>query len=835
MTALPLCRPVDLGVTPLPASGVRRDRLIEHLEHSSAPGTVTVLTAPAGAGKSMLLTDWIRFRHDDHRRSVVLWTVGDGDGDPADIREVTNRHSPASETLTLVVDDAHLLRGDALATVAAFVARPPRGVRLVVAGRNEPALGLARLRLDGVVHDVPTAALTFTSDEATELLAQCGVAVKSDDLTKLMDRTEGWAAGVRLAALALIGCDNPTDVIDSFSGTTRAMAHYLGDEVLGPLPAAVHDFMLETSSPEWFTTELAERLTGNSEVRTIVDDLTAQGLLLEDRSTYRYHPLLRDHLRERAGGLGTARVRALERNAASWFSDAHRPLEALRHTVRARDGQAIVELLTQSGIGLLLDGHTRPLLDALAHSPVPARRHVVARLVRAAALVSDGAFAPAASILSAVRRTELPDPEARRHGGLDVELFCRAIDVRVALHYGEDVDAALARLHRLAVGRSGSIALDIYALTAAGSAELHLGRTPQALRALTDATVDAVAENLHAAAMNCLSLQAAILFATGQFDSAIRTARACRDYALLHPSASAHDHHVASAVELAVSAFRMAPPGTPSVENVWASVATSPDPVIARYGRRARVAFEDGSGTAADAEDDAAPCAVPVLDAVLAPMLQRRYLAVGDIRRATTSTASTAAHLGAPGEAALMTAELHRHHGSVDAAESALLPVVDGDLECASPITAVKALCASACIAAQRNRPSQAFERLARALALAEPESMLLPFADEGTVVRELLNRNSGRFGLLEPFADRVRAVIPHDAGASDRRTTGALTRRELELLRELPSWRTADQIAADNFVSVNTVKTHLRGIYRKLDVRSRRDAIAAAHELGLL
>ena len=140
-----------------------------------------------------------------------------------------------------------------------------------------------------------------------------------------------------------------------------------------------------------------------------------------------------------------------------------------------------------------------------------------------------------------------------------------------------------------------------------------------------------------------------------------------------------------------------------------------------------------------------------------------------------------------------------------------------------------------ACVAAARAHPTRAFDTVVRALAIAEPESILLPFAEAGLPIRDILSHNHGRFGALESFADLARAAVPQDANMTARRTSGALTRRELELLRELPSWRTAEQIAADHFVSVNTVKTHLRGIYRKLEVRSRRDAIATAHELGLL
>ena len=879
MTTLPLSVPTPRSRIPaLAEATIRRQRLLDDLDRGGRTNTVTLLTAPAGSGKTMLLVDWIESRRVSDGGSIAWLTVDETDNDLAGLRSrvasaFAQAGSPAwgsaittllsagdpayvdfgallvealesvDEHITFILDDSHLLHDpEILALLGNFLRYPPRNVRVSLAGRYEPPLALQKLRLDGLVHDISASTIAFTSDEAAEMLARSGTVLDERDLAKLMNRTEGWAAGLRLAGMTLVGSHRPSELIEDFTGTEHTVADYLVGEVLSYLPANVRTFLVETAVPDWFTTDLAERLTGESHAQDIIDGLLAQNFLIDQipgpEAAYRYHPLMRGYLRAEIARLGAGQIRNLERVAASWFNDYRQPLQALQHSVHAGDSPTIVEILAESGLGMVLRGNGTQVLTAIDRSPVQVRRHAIAHLVNAAAFLMDGNTAPAVSILSALRRsvtTPVTDRTSRKD--LDAEMLRRALEVHAAIRTG-NIAAPLARAKQLDIGNSGSPELDSYTLMVVGLAELHVGLVTEAVHHLMDAAANARAGNLHLTALSCLSIVAGSHFLAGQLDDSLSMVHEAREIADRHGLTDTPLYAVAQSLELLVATIRGVPTQAPVPEDVWVAIGQSPDPAVADYGRRARWALQtpgDQPGHHDREWLDFDRPAIPGFEALLAPMVQRRYLASGEIHRATELVDVTARRLGKIGDVGLLAAEIHRLHGRLDAADNELSSIVDGTRRCINPVNTVRALLAAASVAAARKHPIRAFDMVVHALTEAAPESILLPFVEAGTPIRDILTHNHGRFGLLEPFADRARACVPHEARTIDRPATGTLTRRELELLRELPSWRTAEQIAADHFVSVNTIKTHLRGIYRKLEVRSRRDAIAAAHELGLL
>nr|WP_296764544.1 LuxR C-terminal-related transcriptional regulator [Rhodococcus sp. (in: high G+C Gram-positive bacteria)] len=879
MTTLPLSVPALRSRIPaLSDATIRRRRLLDLIDSASDPSSVTLLTAPAGSGKTMLLTDWARL-HSGRGGGPIAWlTVDEADNTVASLRAcvvATFAHagSPAladaigalptpgdasydqfsamlietlesvDQSITLILDDGHLLHDhDVLAILGTFLRWPPRNVRTIIAGRFEPPLALQKLRLDGRVHDISASTIAFTSAEAQEMFTRSGTVLGQGDLTKVMGRTEGWAAGLRLATMALAGSPHPTSVIDAFTGTQHSVADYLVDEVLSYLPAEVRTFLIETSVPDWFTTDLAEQLTGNFHAQDIIDGLLAQNFLLDripgPEPTYRYHPLMRGYLRAEIARLGAAQIRNLERVASSWFNSYRQPLQALQHSVHAGDGPAIIDILRESGLGLVLRGNSAQVLTAIEHSPVAVRRHTISQLVSAAAFLSDGNGAPAVSILSSLRRSATtPVTELTSAPDLDAETLRRVLDVHASIHVG-NIAGALAKARQLDLGRSGSPELDSYSLMVAGLAELHLGRPGPAAHALADAIANARAGNLHRTALVCMSLEAGSHFLAAQFDDALDSVRECAEYARAHDLTDDTPFSLAQSVELLVGVVRMNSTSISAPGDAWTAMIGSDDPVVADYGRRVGWALRAPDNRTGQHDREWFEMdrpALPALEGLLAPIVQRRYFASGEIHRATELVDLTARRLGRVGEVALLAAHIHRYHGRFDAAEAELAGIVDGSKHCVNPVTVVRGLLTSADVAASRKQTVRAFDLLTRALGCAEPESILLPFAEASGNIRDILTHNHGRFGPMASFAERARAAVPHEGSTVDRRSSTALTRRELELLRELPSWRTAEQIAADHFVSVNTVKTHLRGIYRKLEVRSRRDAIEVAHELGLL
>lgn len=851
---------------------IRRRRLLTLLEPTSDRSPIAVITAPAGSGKTTLLVDWVH-TIDAEDDTLLAWiTIDESDNDVAVLRAcvisaLAQCGSPqlasavgslpsvgdpsysefsallveavesVDAQICLIFDDAHLLHNrEVLALLGTFLRWPPCNLRIIVAGRFEPPLALQKPRLDGLVRDISAADLAFTTDEASEMFQRSGIALARGDLVKVMNRTEGWAAGLRLAAMTLGGGANSPELIDGFTGTQHTVADYLVNEILAGLPDDARTFLIETSVPEWFTTDLAEKLTGLGGAQATIDHLLAQNFLIDQipgsEPTYRYHPLMRGYLRAEICRLGARQIRSLERVASSWFSDYRQPLHALQHSVHAGDSRSILDIVGTSGLGLVLRGNASEVLTAIDDSPAPVRRHENVQLISAAALLAIGSVAPATSTLTALRRRPVDELAS-----FDFEILRRTLEVHAAVHVGNDIEGALCRLRELEFGESGSPELDSYALLIAGLAELHLGRSTEAQRCLEDAVANGRAGNLPSVVTTCLVTSAGICFLTGRLTEALARGQRSVTYARLHSLTDSPLFSVAESLELLVAHIRMTPTSMAG-EEVWSSIGRSADSAVAQYGKRAALVLngtiEEVSAAGREWIESVHPV-VPAYEALLAPMVQRRYLTAGETLWATELVTVTRRRLGKVGEVALLSAEIHRVHGRFDVADSELAAILGGQLRCAGFTTPIRAAITAAKVALARRNPAHAFELVCRALAEAEPEAILLPFAEGGATVRDILTHNRGRFGLLEPFADRAREVVPRHPAAAESRMSGALTRRELELLRELPSWRTAEQIASDHFVSVNTVKTHLRGIYRKLEVRSRRDAIAAAHELGLL
>jgi LuxR family maltose regulon positive regulatory protein len=221
----------------------------------------------------------------------------------------------------------------------------------------------------------------------------------------------------------------------------------------------------------------------------------------------------------------------------------------------------------------------------------------------------------------------------------------------------------------------------------------------------------------------------------------------------------------------------------------------------------------------------------PQLVAVTAVVEQHLALSVGEAQWAVEVVERTARLLGETAEVAVLRAVVFAHRGRVQAARHSLAPVLRGEVPAVSPLTELEAWLWEARLALRQDDGRRANTAVVEAVERAAPGRLLRPFHRGGEEVHELLVRTAGTYGHHEPFVAEVRRVVTPRAGAAD----GSLTTRELELLAELPSLRTAEEIAASMYLSVNTVKTHIRGIYRKLGVNSRRDAVQSARRLGLL
>ncbi|EME18696.1 LuxR C-terminal-related transcriptional regulator [Rhodococcus triatomae] len=851
---------------------IRRPRLHAALTAAMAPGTpctAVLVNAPVGSGKTMLLADWVTETAAAPDAPVIAWlTARESDNGPgafvasllAALRSlgdcavadalrnlpgasgevpgaVAERLGGIGTPVRVVIDDVHLLHDQAaLDALGSFLRFAPPTVGAVLAGRFEPPLALHRMRVDGRVRDVPPNELAFTEIEAAQLFAGHGLELDAGDLAAIAERTQGWAVGLRLAAITLARHPDPATMIADFTGDTRIVADYLVGEVLTSLDPDVREFVVETAIPDTYTVELAETLTGNPGSGRIVDVLERENFLIErvpGRSGwYRYHPLLREYLRAELGRLGHRAVAGLEQLAAGWFAESGSFHDALEHTLHAGDADAMVRLITDSGLRAVLSGNSAQLLDLLDRSPRRVQNAPGARRVRAAAELARANPTAAASILG--------PPETALTG--NEALLDAAVRLQLAIQGTGVIAAALAALSTRPVGRTGTPELDAYARLQQGMAELHLGRLDRAESHLEAARVTARSAGLFALKLEAMTGLTVVAAVRCRLSEADRIAADVTAIAERHGLTALPHVEVAAMARMWTSYLRMdgrdgvgRDESGPSAD--LSRLASSPDTTIAPTA--ACVAAILGTAPAPQQRDPLAdrlrtvlrgPVPRPIA-ALLCPVVLRTLLAGGNEGRAVGLVDNAAAVLGDCGEVAVMRALIEMRRGRSDAVSRLVAGVVEGRLACITPIARIEALLLATACAAGRGDDVRARAMLTDALALARPHGLIRPFHDEREQIRPLLDRHIGRFGVLDTFAERVRERVPTTAPHPDR----LLTARERELLTELPSWRTAEQIAADLFVSVNTVKTHLRGIYRKLGVSTRQEAIAAARSCGLL
>ena len=395
---------------------VPRPRLAQRLDEGADRGLVLVC-APAGSGKTALLADWAR----SGQRPAAWLSLDDGDNDPARfwrhavaaldracpgigervgpllgppappsfealVTALINELAvqPGSDEVPLVLDDYHLIGSQPVHASLGFLLehRPP-GLHLVLASRADPPLALARLRARGQLAELRAAELRFTAGEAAALLREAaGADLPDAAVAALADRTEGWAAGLQLAALSLRGQADVAGFVAAFTGSNRYVLDFLAEEVLERQSEQVRAFLLETSVLERLSGALCDAVTGRTGSQALLEQVERAGLFLvpldEVRGWWRYHHLFADLLRARLQAEQPGRVPELHRNAAAWYEQRGLADDAIRHAVAAGEtdlGRPADRAALRRGLlPARRSGDDSPVAVGAArgHGPVPA-------------------------------------------------------------------------------------------------------------------------------------------------------------------------------------------------------------------------------------------------------------------------------------------------------------------------------------------------------------------------------------------------------------------------------------------------------------------------------
>jgi LuxR family maltose regulon positive regulatory protein len=832
---------------------------------------VTLICAPAGSGKTMLLSGWL-----DGAGDVAWVGVERGESDPtrfwATVMEAlresgavaagdplaTLTPAPAGgqgeflarllegldalpRPLRLVVDDLHELRSEAaLEGLEQLLAATPAQLRTIVVSRRDPKLGLHRLRLTGELTEIRAADLHFTADEAGELLAAAGVDVAPDDLGRLHERTEGWAAGLRLAALSLARHDQPERFVAEFSGSERTVADYLLDEVLASQPPELRSLLLRTCILERVNGPLADALTGRSDGTRLLHELEQANALVVAvdvaRSWFRYHHLLADLLRLDLEREAPEAVPELHRRAARWHAEEGNAVEAIRHAERGGDWALAGELLGRHWVHLLLDGEEKTLGALLAGLPAE-RLGADAELatIAAADLLAQSRWAEADRRIEAARRA-LPElPRERRHRAETALATVQLLRARRVGDVATTVDEASAMLH--GDGAPAGVELEALALLNLGIAEGWTLRLAESEEHLERALVLARRLERPYLEVNTLAMLGTVANLTRRPDLAEQHLRegiaiAERLGWTTLPVVGVADVNLANVL---INRGRL-DEGEEHLRRAHAALADAPEPA-ARVGVHhtqgmlgiAREHFSAAHAAFAEAERLADTLRAPHFLAGVARQWQlRTQLRLGELEPARAALA----HATDDTQWRSLAAHLHLAEGRAAAAADAVAPVLAGASPWFHPNQLIEAVVLDA-LARTRLGQAEAAERsVERALDLAEPHGYVWIFM---TVpgARELLAAHpahrTAHAGHLQVLRDQLQG------GGAPRELAEPLNERELTVLRFLPTNLSAAEIGSELFLSVNTVKTHMRKLYAKLDVHTRAEAVQRGRALGLL
>jgi LuxR family maltose regulon positive regulatory protein len=934
-----------LYIPPTRRELVPRSRLVERLE-AGLDRKLTLISAPAGFGKTTLLSEcaahcrpsvsWLSLDERDNNPTwfwtyviAALQTLYDGVGTtvmealqmphalPNEIllSQLINQIAELPEFLALILDDLHVITNPQIyEQLTFFVEHSPAQMHLVVSSRADPPWPLARWRARGQVVELRTDDLRFTTAETAAFLHDAmGLDLSPEDVAALGVRTEGWIAGLQLAALSMQGRD-AVSFVRAFSGSHRYILDYLVEEVLDRQSADIQAFLLQTSILERLTAPLcdtvrfgtAESPSGSSgtavrlgeaegpssssgtavhlgraeapssskgeDSQAILEQLEQANLFLvpldDERRWYRYHRLFADLLRSRLEQDHREWVSTLHRRASAWCEKQGLISEAVGHALAAGDVERVARMAKQNALATMDQGELTTLvglLDALPDEVVSSRPWLC--IAHAWALVFAGLLDAVELRLKSAQTTLDAFGEARRAErpvlsaaeGRHIAGHIAAIRAYVATLRGDLSCAAELTHEALEQLPEEDLAVRGLAAGLRGSVLRWSGDLVAAAQGLARAIAITQAAGDSHAAVEALCSLAAVQLAQGQLHKTVAT---CRDALLL-----ADEHVVRGGRRLPIAAsgynlmsqvlrewndldgaLRQAKEGIELCEQ-WGW----PEGLALGYRRLARalqaIGDADGAREAMQKARQAASDLSPWFGALMAAHQARLWLAQGNL----TPASHWAQESGLRADDELdyphmdgysVLARVLLAQGRLDEASRLLTRLVEMAEAVGAMSYVIETLVLQALALQAQGKEGRALATLERVLTLAEPEGYVRTFIDEGPQMGHLLRRSVVQ-GITADYAGKLLAALEEEATKAGTPLAvpervrpplfEPLSVRETEVLRLLTTHLSHAEMAEELVVSVNTVRSHVKNIYGKLDVHSRMEAVERARELGLL
>ncbi|BEL03355.1 LuxR C-terminal-related transcriptional regulator [Actinoplanes sichuanensis] len=816
----------------LPAGASRRARLIAALD-TGVQRAVTLICAGPGWGKTASAATWAAER-------AAGWLTLDARHNDPDHFQADLDLALHDEPGVLILDDLQAITDQrVLGILAGLVHRRSERLRFVLISRRRPDLALHRLRISGDLTEIGSADLGFQLDEAAELLQTRGRTMSRHDLAEVVRRTEGWPAGLRLIL------DTPDP-----AAADEIVEEYLIREVLPGLDDRAREFLMRTSIPNRICGHLADALTGDHDGHRMLEHLVQRNLFVErcgDDRWFRYHPLFRSALRRRLARRRPAEPARLHRATAAWHVKNGSVLTAITHAAESGDWDMTARYAVRRGLPLFTSADRPQFVEALRRIPLERLSDSAELAVCGAVLVyahGDHAAMPRA-VATAEALLAGRDEAARTEVGAALAVLRATSVVRWRGDMNHLVETSTATLNDLARRTFDELpALTQYRammLNCKGAGLLWTGRLDHADRYLWAATSSARTADVPLFEINSLALLAQLAFVQGALRESERHADAADQVArrldvqyrmamgpaylarALVESERGRDAEAEEQLRGALHAIGERPEVAQSVLAglVRVRLLTDRGETAAAGAVLSRIAAEIGP-----------PVSAPLLNRLLALADAEIRLMLGD---SGVVLARYRARAGLLPAEQLCLARAYQATGNQAAAETLLGRVRAGS----DRVSAVGAWILTALAADAQGRSSVASEALARALAIAEPERIRRPFRtyDAQRVLvlaerRQWLTELRGPAGGGGTVLAEITGEIPVLPGVP---AAGPLSEREVDVLQYLPTVLTAAEIAANLGISVNTVKAHMRSIYRKYGVGRRREAVIAARQAGLI
>lgn len=851
-----------------------RKDLLKLLDHAVTK-RLTVISAPPGSGKTSLLRAWAG-QQGNPRRVAFVSVERDQRNDQRfwcavlDAVRTTTRAAPAevpdvdhvvdtvlseiagyAGPVVLIIDDLHELKSaDVVRQLEYFLAHLPATAHVVLSSRRDPPIRLHQLRLAGALAEIRAGDLRFTEDETRELLAGSAISLSGEGVATLHRRTEGWAAGLRLAVISLSGHPEPERFVAEFSGTDRAVGEYLMAEMLERQPSEVQRLLLRTSLVDRMNGELADLLAGrpgSEQLLLALEEANAFVVSLDaQRTWFRYHHLLADFLRLELRRTSAGEVPGLHRRAARWFADRGEVVDAVRHLIAAGDWPDAARLVADNSFKWVLDGQAGTIHAVLRAFPDGASAdHPDLALAHAAAEVNRGRMQEAAAQLALAESHLSGAPGVRRRvaiASLRLTLARRSGRFSEVVEQVKMLDASMADASSepLAMGSE----LRGVTLLNLGIVETWTGRLLEAERHLSAGAALARRTGRHYLEVACRAHQG--------FPSKLVSVAAARERGR-HAVALAERYGLADRPILVPALGAVGgmavwmgefDEGERWLRRAWEVGSAHVEPATA-------VLLHLTSGMLHAGRGRQRPALEAFTEAARAQSLLTGVHALAP--RITGWLATTQARLGRPVEARATLAGFTPGPGRTGAIANARawISLVDGSPAMAveavrdvrdatppvEPFTLVEAQLLAGTAYLRLGDRDAAATAAEAALSAAEPDRLVFPFAmtEAAELLGVLRHHETAHGALLTDIVDQLNGAEPPSTGREPRPRSGELTPSELRVLGLLPTNLTRAEIAHDLHVSIHTVNTHIRNLYAKLGASDRSSAVQRARQLRLL